>query len=412
MTRWMLILTGSMLAMIAGCQSSEKPSAGRQVTPTDFVAAAPRDATATDAGDQAAVDGDGEAATDTTAAPVDSRPVIGSAPADGAVNRVDPAAPAGEVVFVPNGMVGQANGRPIFAMDVFEPVHDILVQKGRELPRVVFRQEVTGLIDARLEEIIFEALIIGEAERHLAPQEKVGLRHMLDEHAAELIRRWGEGSRKKADARLQELFDQNLDQRVDRYRQQLIIRRYIEMKVGPKLNITRKDVERYYHSHPDEFRPKAKRVIHMIVVDNEADRQRVDKALSDGTPFKDVARTPYNRNRPDQAGLYGEVEATAGGFAPEALDQAVRTLAVGQHSEAIAVGSGFRWVYIDSETGGEHRALRDVQLEIRERLQQQQYKLHTDRLRLQMLTEGSYTDLNQMRMALIEVAMSRYARPE
>ena len=67
-------------------------------------------------------------------------------------------------LYTVDAMVGQVNGKPIYASTVFESIFEQLAALGRSLPRAEFRQRAGQLIEARLGQIVTDALILGEAE--------------------------------------------------------------------------------------------------------------------------------------------------------------------------------------------------------------------------------------------------------
>ncbi len=81
------------------------------------------------------------------------------------------------------GMVGQVNGQAIYADDVFEPMHEQLRALGQSLSRQDFRQRAEVLIRGRLDQIMTDSLILGEAQRDLSERERQGLKRIMQHRA-------------------------------------------------------------------------------------------------------------------------------------------------------------------------------------------------------------------------------------
>jgi PPIC-type PPIASE domain len=323
------------------------------------------------------------------------------------------AAAAGDNTFTVDAMVGQVNGQALYASKVFEPINDALAQLGKSLPRVVFRRRAVALIDSRLKGILFDALILGEAERDLSEQEQAGLKNVLQDYREELLRQFGEMSPAKADFVLMQKEGKTLEQKVREQRQKLIVQRYMSRKLLPKINVTRKDIERYYRDHEKEYNQPRSRSIRLIKVkgDDAAGADRIAKRLADRVPFAEVAHDPSNVYRASDGGLFGGGKVVGDEvFGTDALNAALVKLEAGKYSPRIEADGATWWVFVESIEGGQSRSLREVQLEIERTLRYQRYGLLSSRYRDRLVREGEFTPLDDMARALLDVAMSRYAQ--
>lgn len=311
-----------------------------------------------------------------------------------------------------DGMVGQVNGQPIYAYTFFEPIHEQLATIGRREPRLVFQQRARELIIKRLDEIVFDALILGEAERDLSSQEQQGLQNMLKEQREEFLRQFGQGSLALANARLGEREGMTLDQKMTATRQKIIVQRYLRQKLLPKINVTRKDIERYYNDHLKEYNPPAGRTLRVIRAMDAAAADKIDKLLHAGTPFADVAGSRINQYLPEQRGLLQDTNSGEKIFGPEPLNEALAKLKPGQHSPRVQLGESSWWVFLESINAGKARPLRDAQLEIEELLRRQRFQMLSQRYRQRLMSEGSFNSLDEMTEAMMRIALSRYATPE
>lgn len=318
-------------------------------------------------------------------------------------------APAGDPLPLA-GMVGQVNGQAIYANKVLEPISEQLATLGRELPPSQFRQRATELIRATLDQIVTDALILGEAERDLSDRERGILEWQVRQQREELLRKYGQGSLSLAEARLREESGAGLDQTLADFRTKQTIERHLYNTVIPRINVTRRDIERYYNDHPEEFNPQPKRTLRLIRVADETAAAEVIRRLDAGESFTQVASSDLNRNRPESGGLM----ETGGGeavFDNPALNDALLKLQKGQHAGPVAVGQSHVFVYLEDIVTSEHRPLRDVQLDIERKLREDQYRLLSAQERQRLLQEGNYNPLDQMVDQLVRIATARYSTP-
>lgn len=319
--------------------------------------------------------------------------------------------PAHAQPYSVDGMVGQVNGRAIYTSTVLEPIRDQLVALGRELPRETFRKRAAALIVSRLNGMITDALIYGEAQRDLSEQERQGLTGMTANQRENLLREFGQGSPALAEVNIMKKTGLTLDQTLDQWRQTVVVQRYLQQKLYPKINVTRKDVKRYYLDHYDEFNPPSQRKVCVIQVASPTDAQHIRARLDEGTSFIEVAKDPTNLFRREDGGLMG---AMAGNqlFADETVNQATLDLNTGEYAGPIQVGDRLWFVHVQEVIQPESRPLKDVQVQIHTMLFEQQLRDYSQRYRERLFEQGSYNSIEQMTMSLLEITMDRYARTD
>lgn len=311
--------------------------------------------------------------------------------------------------FAVDAMVGQVNGQPIYANAVFEPIIEQLTALGSNLLPGDFRQRARQLIESRLAQIVADSLILGEAESDLSAQEQAGLQNILKEQREELIRFWGIGSVALAEANLVRQTSRSLEQTLTESRQRLLVQRYLRQKLFPKINVTRKDIERYYNDHFDQFNPPPTRTLRLISVQDPSAAGRVNQLLNDGTAFEDVAALAINQYRPDEKGLMSKQAMGDQVFSQPQLNEAMLGLRASQHSPPIQIGDKTWWISVDSIEQPHGQPLIAVQLEIEQLLRRQQFQALTQQYRQELFATGSYNPIDSMSDALLMVAMSRFA---
>ena len=388
------------LVLASGCslRKADEPPA-RVVGPSDFAASQPS----------------GESAT----APVEAQDTQPQAPASSNGPKTAAAAPVKSGVSTAvDAMVGQVNGRPIYAGQVFESIHDLLTTRGKRTSRLAFRREAEPIVRSRVFTIVLETLIMSEAEATLNPQQRMGLRHLLKERRAELIRALGAGSPEAADQRLRRE-GTSLDEKMEEIRKQAVIQNHMRQKIVPNINISRKDVRNYYRRHREQFNPKPGRTVHMIRTKDPAAADKIDSLLAEGTPFLEIAgNAELNEYKPEQEGLYDE-GLTGDQILVDPLNEPTLKLEADQHTSRIAMGEGFCWVYVKTISTGNAQPLIEVQSQIRQFLYRQRHRQLTTQYHAELLTKGSLDPrgtaedpLSVMVDALMEIAVDRYALPE
>ena len=322
---------------------------------------------------------------------------------------VNGATPPLDSTYTIDGMVGHVNGQPIYATEAFEPIQEQLAELGRSQPASEFRARAAQLIQGRLQQLIVDSLILGEAERDLSEQEQTGLLALLAQRREEFIRFWGKGSVALAEENIVRETGRSLDETITDTRERLLVQRYLRQRLWPKINVTRKNIERYYADHIDEYNPPPVRVIRLIRTKDPADARSIDDMLRIGAPFEEVASTKANRYRPAEGGLVSENAVGDSVFGNEDLNAALAKIGPGEHSRRIKVGNGYCWVYYESRQSEPARSLVEAQLEIEDLLRRREFQRLTQEYRRELIETGSYTSIEDMGTSLLDIAMTRYA---
>lgn len=331
--------------------------------------------------------------------------------------------PAAESVFntpqriILDAMVGQINGKAVYASDIFNEIgQEQLVRIGQVNPRLVFREQSQRLIHETIRSRVFNALIIAEAERNLSEQEQLGLLGFLKREREKLLAEYGGGSLAQANQRLRQEQGYGLDEALENKRKRVLIEKYLSEKLGPKITVNRREVERYYRDNPREFNPSPSATVRVIIVKTAQAADEVDKALAEGVAFEDAAKK-YSTARANEGGLLPTFPLKGplskfNELAWKELNEKVRTLSVGQHSDRTPIGDGLGWVKLEKLEGGDSRSLQEASLDIEALLRTRKYKDLYDKYMLDLLENGNFTPLDEMGNDLLRVAMDRYAKAE
>lgn len=310
------------------------------------------------------------------------------------------------------GMVGQVNGQAIYAHHVLEPMDEQLRAHGQRLSRNEFRRRVAPLIHERLSEIVQNALILGEAQRDLSERERQGLKVIMQRVREDLVRKYGRGSPAVADRVLRDRTGQGLEQTLEDRRQALVVERFMQQQLHPRVNVTLRDMERYYHDHYDQFNPSATRTLRLIRAAGPSEAQTIQRRLDAGEPFEQVAGDEQlNAYRPRDGGLMADAPGDEV-FGHEPLNAAMRELGEGEQAGPIEAGGEQWFLKIEQINQPERKTFREAQRDIEHRLRLQQLNRLGNEYYQQLLQRGSYNSMEQMGSDLLDIAVNRYAAAE
>ena len=315
-----------------------------------------------------------------------------------------------------NAMVGQVNGQPIYADEIFREIElngADLSRLGAGSTRQQFAAKAEELIRGTLQRRIENELVRAEAERELTDQHRRQIDHMIKENREKILALYGKGSRREADAAIRKEKGHGLDRELEMLREHLLIRGHIMNKIGFKIHVTQRDVQRYYQANPDEF-GASPTVVRVILAEDAATADQIDKALADGADFEQVGRT-HSILYPEKGGLlvkhngrFSKFDATGW----DTVNQAIRKLKPRQHTPRLRTESG-HWAWARLErVGGGRKKLEEVYLEIEEELRQRQIKQLQDAYRVELLDRRPDVSFDRMIRQLIAVALTRYSSGE
>lgn len=280
-----------------------------------------------------------------------------------------------------------------------------LIAKSQALPPTEFRKYVDEWATARINDHIAESLLYQQATlREPIENEKV-LDRFIDEQVRKNVTEDFGGVQRRYEKYL-ESQGQTLEDVRDAIRRELVIAKYLETELRPKVDEpTRADLYEAYQSAIELMRKQPRRSMSLIevrVLDRlpkevtqptreqqaearRAARQRVEAAESElrsGKSFAEVARTYSDGLRAAEGGAWGRVtrEGVRERFLPaiEALEQ----LSEGGVSPIIETEDGFYLVRCDEFQPGFEPDFESVQPELHERYVRATFnRLIADRVR-------------------------------
>ncbi len=326
---------------------------------------------------------------------------------------VDANDPSPGPAYAVDAMVGQINGRPIYASEVFEEAGEEQLQAlGRNNPPAEFRQQAAFLLSEKLRQLITDALILAEAEASLTEDQQVGLFVALQEFRGELISK-AFGSEAIAEEQLQRDRGISLDEAVELHRQRMLTQRYLHEKLYPRVHVERRQVERFYKENEQRFAPLDTVVVAVLYTDDDRHADQIERRLDAGEDFDAVAG-PYEaaghadgvRYRPRMSFQTNLDEFDE---FPDPVDAKVRQLSVGGHTGRIDTKRFVFFVKLVDVVAAEGQSLDDVFLQIEAHLRSQEFDQLNRRYLQKLFEDGNYTPLNQMMQSLLTVAVNRYS---
>lgn len=311
-----------------------------------------------------------------------------------------------------DALVGQINGKPIYADDFLKGMSDRLIQLGKATDRAAARREMIRLVSMRFEEEVNNRLIISEAESSIPPEAREGLFAFLRQLQEQEIADRG-GTLSGATASLQDQFGMSVEEFIERRKNEALANDLIRKRIEPRAIVTWRDIERAYEKARDAYAPGATITIGRILVMNSepAKIEEVKAQFAAGRSFTEVAHGlgvaqdgVWITEKLGEKGVDGIEGVRA------ELRAKLRGLEVGQVSEAVTLGAGTWWVSVIAIDRPPARSLFEpgVQLRIKGELQsqrriQEQIK-YFEALRSRWISD----DIDQMRMRLLEIAAQRY----
>ncbi len=318
--------------------------------------------------------------------------------------------------LIVDSMIGQVNGKPIFADDFLRPIEDRLVAVGRRsASQSDFVRLASPIVGMELRSQVQNALLLAEAESELSVEQRQGLFFFLTQLRQETIAGKGGGTEGVAASRIQEEEDVSLDQYVEGLREEQLIRKVLVEHVAPRIIVSWRDVEREYDRRAAEFNPPGRVQLARIRLSSSRTEQVADVTarLDNGEDFLDIVDdlgSPSAQRGWQEFSLPDGTLASAP-ISDERLMAAVSALSTkGQSTGAISMGTQVWWIHVQELERPQPRSLYDADVqrqlrrEIRSALTTEEQQTYVSSL----LEDGIYDELDAMAQRLLAIALVRY----
>ena len=317
------------------------------------------------------------------------------------------------VLWPVDGLVGQINGRPVFAAEFFLPIQDRLAQLGLEQDLVTSRRAIIQIVRERFMAYVNSELIIAEAESELTPEMQQGIFGWLGMMEEEVTAQRG-GTRFEAEQSIMAETGMTLEEFLQQQRNLGLAGQLLRKRVEPRAIVSWRDIEQEYRARIDEFRPAGSVIIGRILLLNSRDSEKiatVTKAFENGSSFAEVAAEIGL----EDGGRWRTFELGEDGIAGiEGLRTNIRESLVGlpvnAPSPMIEGRTSSSWYAVLGFDTPPSRSIfdPDVQLMLRNQISSLRYSQQEARYLDSLRRRWVNDDIRSMEIQLVELALRRY----
>ncbi|MFZ9916075.1 MAG: hypothetical protein ACO3IB_12170 [Phycisphaerales bacterium] len=313
------------------------------------------------------------------------------------------------------GLVGQINGRPVFADAFFAPIDDELRQSVAMRDRVEGRRVFVDTVRREFSRTVESELVVAEAESQLTPEQQQGLFAWIKSQQESTIAERG-GSRAAAEASIEAESTLSLDEFMQQRRDIALARRLLSERVEPRAIVSWRDVVQEYERRRAEFNPQATVRIGRIRLSATEDAERiamVRQGVADGRSFAEIAA----ELKLPEGGFWNQFELPPDGIRglkelSDAVKDRLADLPVGKVSEPLEQRGFTMWLAVIDVVRPEARSIydREVQLRLRDELKARREIIERERYIATLRSRWVTDDIGAMERRLVEIALERYWR--
>ena len=327
-----------------------------------------------------------------------------------------PAKPTDNPIVL-ESVIGQINGRPLFASEVLTPLDGRLRAAASEVggDRTRFMRATSQAVTEVVTRKVIDELMLAEAQASLPPETRQGLFYFLGKIQQNLVSTQA-GSALQADEALRETTGRTLQQQARELLERELINNEMRSKVMPRVNVPWRLIRQDYERNSKKYDLPGSATLRVITVpaaDADAVR-RAEEAIA-SKPFAEAAAMDFNGFLQSQGGLavrevagpYGEAPL----FADAAWNDAAWKLQPGQTSPPTPVRTNLVWVHLERLEPGSTIPLYDAQTEIDGVLRDRKFQQERDVYLQRLLARGSFTPLESMAQEAMVIAIERYLSP-
>lgn len=340
--------------------------------------------------------------------PSDATATQAGPPAEGAPSS----APVVTTIVV-DELVGQINGKPVYATEFYADMDQRLRRQASQMPPRDWIKMLTEDTKKALIDKMRDELLLAEFQASLTPDTRRGFLAFVESLRGDILSE-NRGSESVANERLESASGRNVDQEVRFQADRGIVSEQYRRSVLSKVYVSQRDVRRYYEQNPDKFGAKSDatlRIIRVPLVDTER-VARVEEGLKADVPFEELAATESDHNKAGK-GLYSikvspEGYAKSKIFEPKPLNEAAVALHEGERTPRIDHDGYAWWIKLEKIELHGGRSLYDVQLEIEDFLRQQRLREEEQRYFQMLISRASVSSEQAMYERLVRFAVDRY----
>lgn len=347
-----------------------------------------------------------------------------------AISAVDPSTQKPTVEFVDEGttqrlrvgqrwpvesLVGQINGRPIFAEEVFRPIEAAVQLAAQDPNPDNARAQVDMIVRRQFRQQVESELILAEAESRLTPEMKQGLLGWLRDLQETTVAQRG-GNRASAEEALRDEMGMSIDDFVEFRKNAELQRDILRRKVAPRVVVSWRDVERLYNARRAAYAPEPVYRLGRIRLGKEQQADKVELAkrmFAEGKPFTEVADAV---GAPEH-GFFRAVPAPGGRMSvadfTEDLQKVIAPLQPGEVSAPVEQRTSVVWFgVLGADTPpGVSIFDTDLQLALRGEIQGTQERIEQLRYIQSLQRRWLGASIAKMELRLVQMARERYLDP-
>jgi hypothetical protein len=312
-------------------------------------------------------------------------------------------------------LIGQINGRPIFAEEVFSRVEAEVMLAAQNPNPEQARAGVDATVRRAFRQQVESELILAEAESRMSPEMKQGLLGWLRDLQETTIAQRG-GNRAAAEDALRDEMRMSVEEFVEFRKNTELTRDILRRKVEPRVVVSWRDVERLYAQRQASYAPNPEMRLGRIRLVKEGQQDKIELAtrmLAEGKPFVEVARAVgaekdgFWRSVPTQDGQMNVSDLT------DDLQAVLRPLKPGEVSAPFEQRSSVTWFTVLGVDAQQGISIfdPDLQLALRGELQAVQERYEQARYIQSLQKRWLGASITRMEMRLVQMARERYLDP-
>jgi len=329
---------------------------------------------------------------------------------EGSAGRAAVMEPGDRVIV--DSLVGQVNGRPIFADEFFDPIEDQLIAEAEGRTRHEFALAAREIVLKELNEVVRNALFRAAAAAGLTPEQKQGLFYWFRNVQEQVIAGFG-GTESQAEQQLAQE-GTTLEAYMQEKKDRTLIRKLILEKLQPRIIVSWRDIETEYKRRYAQYHPPAKVTLARIRLSTTRQAEQVEQVkqrLAAGEPFAEIGESLNQRRS-----ILGTFDVGEGGMTDiEIKDEKIRAQLAdlagrGDTTAPFEIGGYTWWIHVVELEQEPGRSLYDpeVQRELRAYLLNLRGFEEQNRYTDALLQKGIYDEIDEMAERLLTIAILRY----
>ncbi len=347
--------------------------------------------------------------------PAPKATVLLGPPTTAAPEPIPTLSPAPTRAYSVDQMVGQINGRPIYAHEFFAPMDARLRREAKTLDSNRFARKLQQDIWEALRGRLADELALAEFEAQMTPEKKMGVFAFIQEIRDRIVSR-NYGAEDLAERRLKDEEGMTLDEKVDDITKVQFVREQLRREIGDRVQVSFREIQQEFDRHYDDFNPDPTARFRVLMIPKEEGYipliSIVSHDIEQGAPFAEIVED-FGSWRREQGGLREvqlkdtTIEDVSLFSAPELNDPA-RKLMPGETTERIEFNDANWWIHLEDINTPPEITLYDVQLELEDSLLERRQREESTRYFQELYDRGSYSDIELMAQRLYDFALARY----